>query len=234
MVDRRRSGFTLVELSLVMAFFSVLLIGVLTLTIHIGKLYTKGMTNKSLNTVGRDVTDVLRRDFAAANAQDVQVIGERGAIGMQHGRICLGNVSYVWNTVGLLNAAPSVTRVTMGGTRAKLVRVIDMARSYCTPSGGNYPMTVGAADTAVDLLSDDEASGKRDFAVYHMVVTPAAVSAGDGMYRIQFTLGTYDPNTTQVIGSDNTCKPPTDAAANFEYCSVGDFDMYVRAGGVKE
>lgn len=71
MVDRRRSGFTLVELSLVMAFFSVLLIGVLTLTIHIGKLYTKGMTNKSLNTVGRDVTDVLRRDFAAANAQDV-------------------------------------------------------------------------------------------------------------------------------------------------------------------
>lgn len=234
MASKQQRGFTLVELSLVMAFFSILLIGVLTLTIHVGKLYTKGMTNKSLNTVGRDITDVLRRDFAAANAQDIQIIGEQGAVGVQHGRMCLGNVSYVWNTVGLLNAPSSVTRITMGTTRVKLVRVVDTARSYCTPSGGNYPMTVGATETAVDLLSDDEASGKRDFAAYHVIVTPAGTSSSDGVYRVQFTLGTYDPNTTQVIGSDNTCRPPTDATANFEYCSVADFDMYVRVGGVKD
>ncbi|NCU38014.1 hypothetical protein EOL96_03110 [Candidatus Saccharibacteria bacterium] len=232
MIGKRQRGFTLVELSLVMGFFSVLLIAILTLTIHIGKLYTKGMTTKSLNVVSRDITDAVRRDFAAADPTRVSGILMEGTTN-KRGRICLGNVSYVWNTVGLLNTAdPTTTAVKWAdGTNVKFARIVDTAKSYCVMSGGVYPGTIPATATASDLLSGEDAVNRRDFAIYTLAIASVASSGSDGLYKLDFTIGTYDPQTTDSVGGVVICKPPTDMQANFQYCSVTELSMYVRTGG---
>ena len=56
----RAKGFTLVELTLVMAFMSILLLSILTMTIYAGKLYTKGVTNKTMNQIGREIFDLMK------------------------------------------------------------------------------------------------------------------------------------------------------------------------------
>ncbi|OYX39002.1 hypothetical protein B7Z00_01150 [Candidatus Saccharibacteria bacterium 32-50-10] len=239
MVNKRRNGFTLVELSLVMAFFSILLMGILTVTLHIGKLYTKGMTNKSLNSIGRDVTDTLRRDFAAADATRISGTSTSSVLlegsTNRQGRVCLGNVSYVWNTVGLLNGSDATTSVvTMGTSKVKLVRVVDTTKSYCVLTSGRYPATIPSTATASDLLSGGDTAYKRDYAIYNFSITPAAVVGDNGIYRVKFTIGTYDPNTTNTVGGVVECRPPTTAGSNFEYCSVADFDTFVRVGGEKQ
>ncbi len=232
MVCKRNRGFTLIELSLVMAFFSILLMAVLMLTIHVGKLYAKGVTNKSLNAVGRDISDMIRRDFAASDPTRIDpTVFEGGPAGKTHGRICLGSVSYVWNTTGLLNDTSSTLNVVKlsSGNKVKLVRVTDPSMAQCTVSGPTYPLTIPASDSPTDLLDGGDATGKRGFGVYNFTLT----SPSPGLYRVKYTIGTYDPQTTDNSAGYVACKPPTDNQANFEYCSVADFDMYVRAGGSK-
>jgi len=122
----------------------------------------------------------------------------------------------------------------MGGSKAKLVRVVDTTKSYCVLTSGRYPATIPASATASDLLSGGDTAYKRDFAVYNFSITPAAASGDNGLYHVKFTIGTYDPNTTNTVGGFVECTPPTTTGANFEYCSVADFDIYVRVGGEKQ
>lgn len=227
--NKHRRGFTIIELTLVMAFFSILLLAILTLTLHIGKLYTKGMTNKSLNLVGRDVSDTLRRDFAAADPTHITNVIVGGPAGKTYGRLCLGGASYLWNTTGLLNASsPLLDVVTSSGSqKVKMARVVDPSGSYCVSGGAGYPMAIASTASWSDLLVGDDLDGARGFGLYDFTATKVA----DGLYRLRYTIGTYDSDTTESGGGGYTCKPPTEPTADFSYCSVADFDMYVRAGG---
>lgn len=50
---KQEQGFTLVELSLSMAFIAMLLLGIALLTIQISAIYNKGLTMRSVNESGR-------------------------------------------------------------------------------------------------------------------------------------------------------------------------------------
>ena len=65
---RRTKGFTIVELSLAMTFVSMLLLAIAMTAIQAGSLYNKGLVLESVNQAGRDIGDMLRRDFMQANA----------------------------------------------------------------------------------------------------------------------------------------------------------------------
>ena len=58
---RRHSGFTLVEVTLAIAFLSILLIAILTVTVAAGKLYIKGDTNKTINHHQTKIETTMRR-----------------------------------------------------------------------------------------------------------------------------------------------------------------------------
>ncbi len=65
-----KSGFTLVEFSLVTAFMAVLLIAVAIITASIIQLYQKGLTIKAVNSVGRGLIDEFIGSVNAAPAVD--------------------------------------------------------------------------------------------------------------------------------------------------------------------
>lgn len=232
-----RRGFTVVEITLVMAFVSLLILAVLYVSIYAGKMYAKGLTLKNLNQTGRSVTDALRRDYMGANPSTVQLV-TTGTAPNTTGRLCLGTVSYVWNSAALLNVTDSTPKVVVGVDEdpARLVRVQDSGFTYCTPDGtGAYPMKVEATTAYSELLTD----GDADFAVYKIASEPYFdnVSAGSalsqGLFRVQLTLGTNEDETTLVdlATGDISCKAPIDNSANFDYCSVRDFDIIVSSGG---
>lgn len=120
-----RSGFTMVELSITLAFLAVLLISIAIITTNIISIYQKGMTIKAVNSVGRGLieelttgintapsvdTTSLCNSLANASAEDIEACLEDSAFkyvyqatynaeGQQYnGIFCTGYYSYIWNT----------------------------------------------------------------------------------------------------------------------------------------
>ena len=69
---RRSTGFTIIELTLAMAFISVLLLSIVMTAIQAGRIYNRGAVLRSVNQAGRDVSDTLRRDFLQTNATKIK------------------------------------------------------------------------------------------------------------------------------------------------------------------
>ena len=65
-----KSGFTIVELTLACAFLGVLLMVIAFLTNHIISIYQKGLSLKSVNSVGEDLIDEFSREIAASQPVD--------------------------------------------------------------------------------------------------------------------------------------------------------------------
>ncbi|QQS21659.1 type II secretion system protein [Candidatus Saccharibacteria bacterium] len=221
-----RRGFTLVELTLVMAFMSVLLLAILYLTIHAGKLYTKGVTNKTLNQITRDITDLMKRDVLASDSKTINNPAPSEIGDQQTGRLCTGTVSYLWNTAALLDNTVAA-KITYNGNPVTFVRVIDPGASLCL--GDPAPTVIPDAMKVTELLS----TNGRDFAIYSLtIVTIASDASGRGLYSVHMVLGTHEKDTTQVDADAGVqCKPPTDSSTNFDYCTVGEFTTILRAGG---
>jgi prepilin-type N-terminal cleavage/methylation domain-containing protein len=223
-------GFTLIEMTIVMAFLSILLIAILTLTITAGKMYVKGITNKSINQSGREIQDIVRRDFSTTNLAMVSSVIETGS-GNVTGRICLGAVSYLWNTAGILNDTTSngsTYRIKSGANPIRFVRVVDTNASMCVKGGtGKYPTDIPSSLAATELLGGDG----RDFALYSMDIVPAASNGSAALYQIRYTVGTNEEGTTDASAGYVQCKTNDSVTADFNYCSVSDFDMIVRVQG---
>lgn len=236
-MSKRTQGFTIVELSIAIAFLAVLLIAILTLTITAGRMYVKADTNKAINQVGRDIADTMRRDFLAIGMSKIApVVNENSGVPTQaSGRICLGGVAYVWNTADLLNAtsvpANNIKIKNSDGTPVKFARITRPQSAYCTPDGsGRYITSIPNNESITELLSGDG----LDYALHIIKFTPLAKTGEKGLYEVNYTLGTNQPGTTQTTGEGYIqCKPNNAVLANFDYCSVNDFDMIVRIGGVK-
>lgn len=239
-IRQRQSGFTLIEVTLAIAFLSILLIAILLITVAAGKLYIKGDTNKTINQSGRDFSDTIRRDFLTTGmsmiSPTIKING--GTPTTFSGRICLGTVSYLWNSADLLNdtsAQAQSATVTMGtaNTPVKFARIVNPQQPYCDkdPVSGRYPMNIPSTERAADLFGGTG----RDYALYAMTLNPIAATGDRGMYQITYTLGTNEKGTTQkdATNSYTQCATNDSVTANFNYCSVDDFDMIVRVGGAK-
>lgn len=224
--NRSARGFTLIELSLVMAGLSILMLAILFATLHMGALYEKGVTNRTVNQMSRDVSDMFRRDFGAIDPNRVVYI-QSGTAPNLSGRLCLGTVSYLWNTADLMNNAPNAGIKDGSGKPITFKRVVDTSQTYCNPSGGPYPATLSASSVATDVLSGNG----RDFAVFAFDYERLAVSGNYGLFELKLTLGTNQPDTTQGSGALAQCRPPSDNSSDFRYCSVVELDLIVRSGG---
>src|SRR5690554_2740424 len=116
----KQQGFTLIELTLAMAFISVLLLTIALTIMPIATIYNRGMTYKEVNQAARDVADDLRRSVrnsgvftistTGANTTDYVTLRNNANV-VIGGRLCLGSTSYIWNTTkGLELGDTLVTR----------------------------------------------------------------------------------------------------------------------------
>lgn len=241
----KQNGFTLVELMLAMLFVSVLLLSIALTAIQVGRLYNRGMVLRSVNQVGRDVSDTLRRDFLQASAGRIvqpknggsPVIMLRDSGGERSGRVCLGDYSYVWNLAPALNDAKvrqesdAVVRLDdPARTPITLARVIDKDGALCRQDEktGRYLMTLELAATT-QLLKSITAPDEVVVAVYQLQIERLTRAAdGEQLYRLSFVLGTSE---TREITIGGNCKPPDDDQSNIEFCAINNFEMIVRTNG---
>jgi type II secretory pathway pseudopilin PulG len=219
----RRKGFTLIELMLAMTYVALLLLAIAMTTMQISRIYNKGVTLKSVNQVGRDLSDELQRTIAAGVPFDVSAryVSQSNS----GGRLCLGSYSYVWNYgVALTGAAGAPKPMNTYGDSSDVIhfaKVSDTNASLCSLP---YPKVVRA--NAVELLT----GGDHDLVVHQFDVAQQARDdvSGQALYSITMTLGTNDQ--AQLETGDLSCRPPSTGAGNEDFCSVNRFDIIARAG----
>lgn len=226
-MEARNRGFTIIELMLAMAFLSMLLMAIAVATIHIAKLYDRGMAMRTVNQSGRDLVASIKRDarsFGSLTEYMVDPASDTNSLG----RLCLGTVSYLWNDPDRLRAGNGVRYKTSGGAmldQIVMARVSDVGGSYCRKNAlGNYNSNV-FNDQATELLK----SSDHDLAVHDFKFDDNFLSAAgrNQLYRITFTLGTNQEGT---IDSSLSCKPPGDIDSNFNFCAVNNFELMVSVG----
>lgn len=222
-----RPGFTLVELLLAMTFLSILLIAVTTSTMQIIQVYTKGVTIKSINLAGRDVADMFRRD-ALASSDALRHITPDKADGL--GRLCFGTVSYLWSSADKLqqqSAHRYQNDTGNGDARGDMIvlaRVSDAGAQYCTPNANGRYSTQVPLSKATELLGSREGDlALRDLSIRRSVdVTDGA----NALYLLRFVIGTNEQDTINT--TDQTCKPPNDDTANYNFCAINVFETLIQ------
>jgi hypothetical protein len=227
----KQQGFTLIELSLAMAFIAFLLLAIALTIIQIGAIYSQGTTLKEVNQASRDINDDIRRNVLAAGSFSLEddFIKTGGNAG---GRLCLGQFSYVWN-FGKAISDNNVNVARKQGTPVRLVKVPDVAEIYCAKNslGGLANPNIRDADAAEaqELLQP----GDHDLALHAFtVVTPPATSidpvSRQQLYSFMYTIGT---SKMSALNADQTaCLAPNETNADPLFCTVKDFSLVVRAG----
>jgi prepilin-type N-terminal cleavage/methylation domain-containing protein len=229
-------GFTLIELMLAMTFISILLIAVSMTTIQITNIYNKGITLREVNQAGRALSDDLQRSISltipfdvtpkvnASPATETSKYVKRGG----GGRLCISNYTYAWNygdSIAGINGAPSILNKYDNNSVVRFAKVFDPSASLCE----DPTLAVKRAD-ATEMLT----SGDRDLVVhaFNIVRNPPDGTTGQAIYAISLVIGTND---SQNLTTNNTsCKAPSNAVGDENYCSVNQFDIIARAGNKTE
>lgn len=230
-------GFTIIELTLAMAFISALLLAIAMTIIQVGAIYGRGMLLKDTNQTARVIIDDVRRTISGGSAfsqtNDYKVFNNIG------GRLCTGSYSYIWNT----GAAQStdVTNVTHyqndAGTPIRFVKIADGSKSYCVLDGsGNFAkqdIPTGERANARELIN----AGDRNLALHRFRINTSASNedalSGQKLYSLAFIIGTNDQLALQsdpATGEKVACLAPGQPNADPLYCSVREFTLVVRTG----
>ena len=236
----RQKGFTIIELTLSMAFVSVLLLAIVMTSIQAGRIYNKGVVLESVNQASRDIGDSIRRDFMQSDAAHVSRTDESESVIIlseggqpKSGRFCLGGYSYLWNYPSVLEAAlagesvsgPVVRR---GDTIINFVRVVDDGGSFCASSDGNYETNIGADRQLMSML-DEKGDQGVVLAIHELGIEPvlANSNSSEALLRVKYTIGT----SAQAEINGQQCRPPADGSANDQFCAINQFEMIVRTNG---
>jgi type II secretory pathway pseudopilin PulG len=223
-MNSRQSGFTLVELTLSMAFIALLLLGIAMLTLQISSIYNKGLTLRAVNESGQLIASDIQRTLNMATPTEVLSAGD--ATG---GRLCANSSVYAWNYASQLTTG--FNRFDTPGREVRMVRFTG-DDTYCKPQppSGQYRQLPSTADTMTELLK----AGDNTLAIHAFEIgEDAGGSIGNAVngddtqriYDVTFRLGSND---TAIIAS-NGCESPT-SRADDEYCAVNDFSFTARAG----
>lgn len=240
---KRDEGFTLVELMLAMAFVGMLLVAIAVTSMNIVTTYTKGLTVREVNQVGRTISEDIQRTIATSipfNVEpktgqptdpiDSRYVENRALDGEVYGgRLCTGAYTYVWNYGKVQELAdpggsgrePAPNKYIDSDEVIRLVKVNDIGGVLCA----NMSQGVDSAQ-AEDLLL----AGDRNLAVQQLTVRSDSrdEASGQALYSITLVIGTNDQE--QVNAANATCRPPNEGSGFEEFCAINQFNIIARAG----
>lgn len=242
---RARGGFTMVELTLAMAFVAILMLAIASVVIQMGNVYNKGITMKSVEQVGRLITTDIRRTvtqgrgWSSENVDNYCLYQTESEIkkcsdvtidssdydynrdspsSIRGGRFCTGTYTYVWN-YGSVPDASSVNKYDGSPQKINFVRVQDDGAVYCSKnnSGGlsNIPYS---EDKATDLL---KGSG-MNLAVHRFIIKKSLSSKNQVIYEFKLRIGTGD---IEFIETGGDCKSPSDDVQAQNFCAVNELEF---------
>lgn len=141
MIKLDRKGFTIIELLLSTAFFTVVMLMVVAGYVQINRSYVRGLTTKEVQNASRAVVDDISRAIRDAdNAQEVDTSGLN--------RLCFGQTRYVWNQ----ETDGSFSNVTFSDTSNFITLARSTAPASCTdPIVENQPTTEVLLDERLEV-----------------------------------------------------------------------------------
>lgn len=210
---RRHDGFTIVELMLALAFLSVMLLFILSATIQVMRSYSKGLTVKQMNQVGRTITEDLARTARTASPGSVSTAH------IDDGRLCIGGISYIWNEPQVDATSINTNKFTGGmPDDFHIARVVDTASPphHCSGAG----TTVPPDDPGTSILS----SG-----AVRILGMQVEQSDDERLLHVKFSVSSVGTDKPVLVGSEYQC--PTDSNSLFgTFCAIADFEstIYLR------
>lgn len=221
-----KQGFTIIELMLAMTFLSFVLVFMALTIVQMMRTYDKGLTVKQVNQAGRTVTDDIAKAMRGEQPGGIVVAN------VANGRLCIGNVMYVWNPVYVgSRSAPtpsSTDNYKIDGAPLTMARqYLPNPTTTCnTPNLINY--NISSSQTDYSLLGDRA-----------RVLWAGITSSPDSrLAKLTFVLGTYDVteatkiragnyaqvfNTPYFTSGNPTCQP----GSNGNYCAFVEFSSIV-------
>lgn len=232
---RGQSGFTLVELMLAMAFVSMLLLAIAMTVIQIGNIYSKGMALKDINQSSRSLSSDMQRTVASAGGVSLGAGSYlvRPATGTPiSGRLCLGNYTYLWNTVDA--TASNTHTIKSGGKPITFVRVPDTARKYCTlNAAGTAPAHAEIAAADAIHLTDIFVKGDHTLSLTNFSIKSGSSAynpkTGQRLFTVNYGIGTGKVGA--MTSNRTACRMQGEPGADPTYCNVQQFSLVVRSGG---
>ncbi len=230
-----QSGFTLIELSLSMAFIAMLLLGIAFLTIQISSIYNKGLTMRAVNESGQLIASDIQRTLSVSQPSQVAFVNDtsntRGG-----GRLCASNVVYAWNYAGSLTMGlNNYNRYSSGGAgrEVRMIRFIG-DDTYCKviPMTSTYKLLPNPATVSITELLK---SGDNTLALHKFTIAQdggglygQAVEGDEAqrLYQVAFLIGNGDQGR---FINDSGCAAPV-SRVDDEYCAVNQFNFIARAG----
>lgn len=202
--NEKENGFTLVELMLAMGFIAFMLLFMVSAILQVTRMYVKGMAIRQINQTGRlvveDVSSSLR------NGSGFKYVKNSN-------RVCVGNMSYVWNKNGeVINKFSGETAT----TSLRFVSVQDVGGSLCE----------GGASDDVSKANSTDMTGP-DITVLDFTITTDSTQP---LATLSLILSTAGSNVANGPGQPT----PTGYAcpADNQFCALGDFSttVYTRGG----
>lgn len=238
-------GFTMVELSLAMAFVSVLMLTIATTVIQIGNIYSRGMNLKAVEQAGRQVAADIRRSISQANELSwdnpanciyllknttkpcfevddnlttvKQDYDPNVSNAIQGGRLCTGTFTYVWNYGGALNKSERNINKYADPTTTEKIRLVKVKDSSAAYCRTNAGGSLAAisSDNVTELLSNNDIN----LTIHRLIVKRVLSANNQALYNFNIRIGTNDSDYIQTAGD---CK--NDKTAQI-YCSVNEFEF---------
>ena len=250
MKHTNKKGFTLIELSIGIAFIGVLLLGIASMILHLSSIYQKGLSLRAVNASGQQIIEDIEKALNSASyAADISRtdtnndgyiddIENKAALsqyfyealdpddGLQnYGAFCLANYTYVWNTARTLEAGKGVT---IKGVRYRLARFPDPTHLQCNKEPG-----VDAENHAIVTVAS--ANGADSVNIEPQTVTePVELIAKDevdlAIYDFSVLPATQSITTKQAFVSISfilaTLKGGVNIKANGDFCQGSDVSEY--------
>lgn len=207
---RRQAGFTIIELTLAMAFLSMIFLLVALVTMQLLSTYNRGLAIKQINEVG------------SAIMSDINQVSNSGLttqFSAGSSFICIGDTGYYWNNLHTLNTdGPhyyfSDDHQAIGVVKTN--NTTDLAGLNCD----GVPLS---ADKPVDRSQVTSLVGDN---VRVIDLTTRNDSANSHLHQINLTIGTYSPDgSNQPIFQDGHWQcPPTSIG---QFCAVDTFKTVI-------
>ena len=254
---RALSGFTIAELSLAMGFISTLLITVAILIVHLIGTFQKGLSIKSVDTMGQSLSDNLSRTISASQGSNFSSARDnyyqqwissdsitiKNTSGRQisttgkvptRGFFKTGNFTYVWNTGYVLNENESVynlteEQATVKDQDNKEYKNFRLLRVKGTPKSISADgKTYEFENTPVELLASSESA----LAIYDFQIFSAAYDTNTQHAYVSgtFILGTISGGIDITSNSNFCTDVPDGLTTDFNYCAINKFSFGTRTG----
>lgn len=210
------SGFTIIELLLSMAFLSILLLVVVSVTMHTMRIYNKGLTIKQINQAGRSIVEDIARSARQASPDSVSLAA------INQGRLCVGGLVYAWNEPEVVGDTNISSNVFSSGSPAQIdiVRLVDPTSppAYCQDSTLSFDRN----SERLSVLS----SG------YARLLNVQAHTSDDGrLLHLKFSITSTGEDKPVKVGTEYQC-PTSEAALAGSFCAIANFEtsVYLRNG----